>query len=262
MTEPQCSRDGCDTRVTCNGMCSHHYWVALRIGQTGLVPAQPVIEHLQALRELGWDWDSISAAGAVPRSTIRKMPRLNPLKTRMATAVAVMSIPLTPGTGGIRADTTVAARQVHALMRIGWRIEDIAPAADVSQSALVSILKRPTCSFYTVRGIDKAYAKLSHRRGPATAAAVSRAANSGYFPPAAWDDITDLNETPTIVEDTGGVDEVLVARFLTDRADLAELNNAEQVEAVRRLTRAGWSQNQISLKVHWGAERTRREMAA
>lgn len=92
-----------------------------------------------------------------------------------------------------------AQRRIRALVRMGWRYQDIAaiafPNSTSSKQFIKAIMGRQTMHRSTFEAIDRAYSRLSANRGPSQQNA-TLALNRGWPPPLAWDDIDDANEKP------------------------------------------------------------------
>jgi hypothetical protein len=94
-------------------------------------------------------------------------------------------------------DATGTHRRIRSLIRMGWRMDDIAEAAIPTHSSggkwVYEVLKQPKVRESTYEAIAKAFEELSGRRGPSQRNA-TYALNKGWPPPFAWDDIDNPND--------------------------------------------------------------------
>jgi hypothetical protein len=96
-------------------------------------------------------------------------------------------------------DATGTHRRIRSLIRMGWRMDDIAEVAVPDHTSggkwVFEVLKQPKVRQSTYDAISRAYEALSARRGPSQRNA-TYASNKGWVPPFAWDDIDDPKERP------------------------------------------------------------------
>lgn len=149
----------------------------------------------------------------------------------------------------LRAPRIGTARRLQALAAIGWRWTDLAAALDVGTwQAVQNIATRRRGEFVntsTAERVAALYRRLSSTPGPSEPTR-ERAAEKGWPPPDAWDDIDDptalpwwtppgAQPSPDAVDEV--VDGVLVDLVLRGHRPYSALNAAEQVALMRAWTR-------------------------
>lgn len=225
---------------------------------TSLVPAGPLMTHLETLTALGWSLEAIAAwnrhgtasgFGRVlaGRSTMveRKMAAATRLPVTVAVPEWLPDLVQVPSLG--------ARRRVQALLRLGHRHDDITAAAGVSSwsfSRSRSYLRTNAADW---RAFDAAFERLSAHPGTSVRAR-NRAAQAGYLAPLAWDDIDDPNEHPTQATEIirpDDVDEAVVQRILAGEWRLHS-TYAERVQVVARWT---GSHNDLERHTGWNIAR-------
>lgn len=169
----------------------------------GLIEAEPIREHLNALADLGWTWSAVAELhGGITNSQVRQMalgttskalPRMHRLR-RLPLSYAV------PAT--LAPETTVPAagalRRVESLLALGWTHDLLREHTDGYNTArlLRASKGRPLhISAENWRRVDAVFRLLSTEPGPSERNR-ARARQLGYAPPAAWDDIDDPTEAP------------------------------------------------------------------
>lgn len=131
-------------------------------------------------------------------------------------------------------------RRVRALQAIGWSQQYLAERLGLqSSSSLRQSMRHPTVTMHTFRPLDALYQELCDKPGPSQQTR-GMALARGYLPPAAWENINDLNERPHVeaVDDREWMDEVAVDEAMRGRAPRL-LTYAERREVVRRMNLAG-----------------------
>lgn len=170
------------------------------------VDAGETIAHLRRLTAAGMTAPEIAAAARVSETTIYealagKRPRFNRTTARALHAVTTAHRRARPSTLG-------AARRVGALLAQGYSLAHISNVTGIGALTLADIARDRWASIMpaTFAAIDAAYRRLAytpHRpdgRHPRSVATKARrlAAELGHVPAAAWDDIDDPHETPSI----------------------------------------------------------------
>lgn len=151
-------------------------------------------------------------------------------------------------------DATGTQRRIQALMALGWRAVDIATECGwVTGEAVHELLKRRSyVERTTAATVRAAYDRLSMTPGPSSLTR-RRAARNGWPPPLAWDD--DGLDDPDAQPYVGGVDneleevdEVAISEAMTGRRPI-KLTKTERIEAVRRLSAAGFSEQETARRL-------------
>jgi hypothetical protein len=167
----------------------------------------------------------------------------------------------------LRVDRCGSRRRVQALQVMGWRLADIAAAANKKPNNLNKSLRGDQGYIYksTHDAIAAAYDQLSMKFGPSE---LTRkiALKRGYQPPLAWDEGT-IDDPEAKPYPTGApltekyphhyVDEVLVHRALAGQR--VEANKVERREIARRWVAAGKPLNLLDRIQGWNGRRDLRE---
>lgn len=227
------------------------------------VDVVPVREHIAILRRAGIGYDQIARLahtstthireinGAVQRSGGR--PPIRRIRSRLAQRILdIAPVPANRAANN-RIDATGARRRLQALVALGYPVPDLARQLRRSPATVRRLLTARTITAHMARCIDTLYEQLSNAPPPldsaAHRAARQLAANHGWRPPLAWDDI-DHDGRPTATpnrRDPHDLDEIAVERAVAgDGMRLQDLTPAEQTEAVRRLTERGQSIRDIA----------------
>lgn len=93
--------------------------------------------------------------------------------------------------------STGTQRRIRALQALGWRLGDLdAELGHPARSSYtMNLLKQERVHIDTAEAVAAMYERLSMTFGPSASLRV-KAANWGFPPPLAWDDIDDPDETP------------------------------------------------------------------
>lgn len=190
-------------------------------GRIDLVDAQPVREHVEALRAAGVGLKSQATATGVHHSQYSRLvygrSHLNEKPTqrmRSANAKAMLSLTLTqydrlPGRALVPADGT--RRRVQALATLGWSVTALARMLGRAPENLHLSIRSDLVTAATAREVRALYDRLWSTPAPAGEDRATRSARSkviaaarrkGWVPPLAWDDATIDN--PDAVPDLGG----------------------------------------------------------
>lgn len=206
-----CMRRGC-SRVTCRGgggHCRTHHEQLRSMGLAGFIDSAPTIAHLEKLRVAGWTFRQIGEAASMHGTVPAVLLRQRYSQVRKSTADAILAVEVVKQSSRLAVDSTGTRRRVQALAYMGWNLDEVARRAGMSKSVLCTVY-RPTVSHAVARQVEQAYERLSHLRGPSTAAAV-RARK--HAPPMSWDD--DTIDDPAAVPNLG-------SRAARSTADVAE----------------------------------------
>lgn len=251
------------------------------LGRPGpLVEARAVRVHLERLRRGRIGYGRIARlsgtsathvreiAGAVARSGNRPpIRRIRPDLARRLLAIEPVPANRAPR---CQVDGTGARRRLQALVAVGWPLGVL---ADRLGRTPVDLRRAMTCSAIitegTARRVRDLYEQLWDTQPPRATArqreaaelARAQAANRGWPPPLAWDDIdTDLHPhcdpAPQSRQANLHLDEIAIARAVAgDGIRLDDLTPVEQTEAVHRLTERGTSIRDIAAQLQ-AAKRT------
>jgi hypothetical protein len=250
---------------------------ASRNGGRTTVDSAPVIAHLRTLRQT-MSLGAIAAAGNSSTSHLSRLLRGDHPTLRVATATALLSV---------RADQPVdkhfvsalgARRRLQALAAIGYTFERLAPIVDYTRYNVRILANgdRDWISSAVDQRIRTAYNRLhmqppvpaNHHEQAGITKVKARAIAKGWAPAFAWDaeTIDDPNTQPVVApalapDAADYIDHAAVlARIEGDRD--VELNRAEQLELVHRMTAAEWGQKQIEARTGINAARVLREERA
>ncbi|GAA4740550.1 hypothetical protein GCM10023328_22150 [Modestobacter marinus] len=230
------------------------------------VDATPVREHLCALRAAGIGVEQIAMLAGLSTSHVRELAdpgrdgNAGIRRVRPRTAHQVLRIRVDEASRAPRSHVvaTGTRRRLRALIAIGWPHDELAARLGRSSSGLRRSMRSNAVAARTAQDVTALYEQLWSLRPPqstddqraAADAARTFAAERGWLPPLAWDDIdTDPDpgphtECPGTDDD---VDEIAIERALAgDGVRLEHLTLAEQDEVVRRLTERGKSIRDIA----------------
>lgn len=179
-------------------------------GITRTVPAGPVREHLDQLRERGMSYDAIGDASTTGKSTIHRIATGVSVTVRRDVARRLLAV--VPAQVLDRPNPAAfvpnigARRRIRALLAAGWRHVDITAAAgyrgasSTPRSAIILHQRGEWIARETHDAIAGAYTVLGGRTGPGGITR-ARALAAGHPPPAAWDD--ELIDDPTALPAPG-----------------------------------------------------------
>ncbi|WP_231839573.1 hypothetical protein [Blastococcus saxobsidens] len=222
-------------------------------------------EHICALRAAGIGVEQIAVLAGIATSHVRELadpgrngnPRIR--RVRPETAHQVLRIRIDQANRAPRSHliATGTRRRLQALIAVGWPPDELAARLGRSSAGLRRSMLSHSITAQTARDVSALYEQLWSLRPPqsidgqraAADAARAFAAERGWLPPLAWDDIdTDPNPRHrTEIADTDDLDEIAIERALAgDGVRLEHLTPAEQAEVVRRLTGRGKSIRDIA----------------
>jgi DNA-binding NarL/FixJ family response regulator len=230
------------------------------------VDAAPVREHIRALRAAGIGVERIALLAGMSTSHVRELADLgrdgNPgiRRVRPATAQQVLRIRIDQANRAPRSHVvaTGTRRRLQALIAVGWPHDELAARLGRSSAGLRRSMLSDFVTAQTAQDVCALYEQLWIVRPPqstddqraAVDAARAFAAERGWLPPLAWDDIDtdpDARDHTERAETDDGVDEIAIERALAgDGVRLEHLTPAEQDEVVRRLTERGKSIRDIA----------------
>jgi hypothetical protein len=213
-----------------------------------LVDAQPVREHVLALKAANVGIRRIAALAGVPTPSISKLLYGQPSRgipptrrVRPERAAALLSVPIGVGSlaPGTKIDGTGTARRLQALGTLGWPVPPLAERASVSDLALHSVLGGNNVTVRVAQAVRDLYERMwdeappETTRGERSRAQRARigAARKGWAPPLAWDDTT--IDDPAAVPEGAGRDKVSRVRKLPLAEDIHWLvQGGDSVEVI------------------------------
>jgi hypothetical protein len=226
--------------------------------------AAPVRDHIRALRAAGVGVQQIAMLAGISTSHVRELGKPgrdgNPSvrRVRPETAQRVLRIRVDQANRGPRSlvAATGTRRRLQALIAVGWPHDELAARLGRGSAGLRRSMLSDSVTAQTAQDVSDLYEQLWNRRPPqstdqrAADTARASAADRGWLPPLAWDDIdtdTDPRNHAERVETDGDLDEIAIERALAgDGVHLELLTPAEQDEVVRRLTERGKSIRDIA----------------
>lgn len=184
-----CQRPGCNTPAATytRGYCEPDYRRRIRMGLHGLVDPTPVLEHLEALRSLGWTWEQVGTAAGVSSHVPYDLYHGTYQRLRTESAEALLSVPLTPAFSHRGRDSTGIRRRVQALSWMGWPAHEIARRVGCSPRTLPTLISPGRrISYALANRVIAVYEELCMTPGPSKGSA-GKARGLGFAPPLAWD---------------------------------------------------------------------------
>jgi len=206
-----CTR--CDRPPTRRGMC-HRCYENHRTRQklygrweSSRVPAEPIRQHIQALRAAGVGSRRVEQLSGVSRSVIqalmngRSIYGNQPSKTISAeNAQRLLAVEVKPA-AGCPVDITGTTRRLQALVAIGYTQADLAARVGITAANATELFRgNRSVLLSTAIKVQGIYEELSMRPGPSDAAR-QRAKKLRWAPPLAWDD--DTIDNPEAKPDLG-----------------------------------------------------------
>lgn len=216
------------------------------------VDASRARAHVQALVASGVTMRSIMCQAGVTRSTVRRLlgrdPSRRPIRRlRPEAEAAFLQV-----TSDLGAHALVPAlgtrRRAHALLAIGWSLTSQAQMLGYLPSAYRRMLRQTRLQRRTTQSVASLFDQLWDR--PAAGEQGKRmrrwAAQRGYAPAMAWDDIDDPDAEPQGVRGEPPAPEAVRARDANLRAAICgergvRLGRGERAAAVVRMHMAGVS---------------------
>ena len=210
------------------------------LGRAGLVDAAPITALFQRLHEESWSDADIAAACGGHVSRIRELRHGRQSHVRVATFNRIMGTRFDRRQPGSRVPNVGTRRRLQALARMGWTIRMVAAECGLPESTLgYAATSNTTVWQSTHDAVAAVYDRISGTVGPSQLGR-TRAANAGWAPPLAWDDIDDPDEVPELRTDDG-------PRVLP-------------VEDVAELVAQGLDQYQIGERLGWHHDTVRKAM--
>ncbi|QCB93321.1 hypothetical protein [Cellulomonas shaoxiangyii] len=160
-------------------------------------PSDAAWAEIDRLSALGWSDTAIASAAGLPPRTISgaQQRRRTGHTWSRGTAQKILGHAQYPTAGTIPA--LPYRRRIHALNALGWRIADIATAAQLPLPTVREIAAGNTTGVGAVAAcaLRDVYERMSATLGPSNRTR-ALARTRGLTPPLGWDDIDDPNATP------------------------------------------------------------------
>jgi len=246
------------------------------------VDAQPVRDHINALRAQGMGWKRVAEVAVVEPSVLWKIlygartRGMGPSKrVREATAQRLLAVRLDLRAGAY-IDGTGTRRRLQALVALGWSQSRLATLMGMEARNLGTVIHDRRGGRVTAATAAKARAlyddmwdRLPQSGGRweklAIANAKSAAVRHGWVPPLAWDDdtIDDPDASPAVPvdEDDTDVDPIAVARAIAGDPS-PTMTRRERAEAVRQMHAVGLDATQIGQRLRVSPRTTLRDRKA
>jgi len=159
-----------------------------------------VVDRIEGLVAEGFSRMAIADAAGISRRNLVQGLFVGRKRLRKSTADALMGLTradIIRKTAPVALIPCVgASRRLQALMRMGWRMQDIAETrADYYRINSIRTQRHGRVTAESHLYVADLYDKYSMREGPSKTNR-TKAAKYGYAPPLAWDDIDDPNATP------------------------------------------------------------------
>lgn len=229
------------------------------------VDATAAREHIQELRRAGVGVDQIAKLVDTTSTHVREIEQTarrshdRPPITQIRADLAERILAITEAARSpySQIGATGTRRRLQALVAVGWPLPELAARLGRKTSRLLRLLTGATVKVHTAEQVSNLYDQLWDTAPTRDTEAQQRAfeqarvfaAEQGWLPPLAWDDI-DTDPDPGHHDrqpDPDDLDEIAIERAVAgDRIRLAELTPAEQAEVVRRLTERGRSIRDIA----------------
>jgi hypothetical protein len=223
------------------------------------VDAGPARAHVQALRRAGIGVDQIAKLAGLSGGHVRGLIYTRPdgtppyQRVRAGTARKILAVQIDDNNLAANApvDATGTRRRLEALVAAGFTQARLAAALGRSQASLRRTMRASRVTAHTARTVRDLDERLWNRQPPratnaqrmASDAARAHAAQRGWLPRLAWDDIDhdpEPNPDQPDSSDPDDLDEIAIERAIAGDTAV-RLTDAEQREVVRRLTERGRS---------------------
>ena len=236
MTAKLCAKD-CGLKARSRGLCKRHYmqlFTKQRLygrWESSYVPAQPVRDHVDALREAGVGTMHLARISGVSRSTIRKMligdrrrgtapsKKLAASTAQKLLAVPIPDIPHHIVAPGTKVPAIGTNRRLRALVAFGYTQRELAERIGVLESNFTTLIdgKRDSVLAATAIRVESLFRELQLIPGPSNRAR-NHAVRRAWFVPMAWDE--DTIDNPDAQPEIGNVDNSSFAERYYELRDL------------------------------------------
>ncbi|WP_236832573.1 helix-turn-helix domain containing protein [Blastococcus sp. KM273128] len=259
----RCRCTDCTAANTAAGRAAHR---AQTFGRwRPFVDAAPVREHIRALRAAGIGVEQIALLADISTSHVRELadigrdgnPRIRRVRPETAQRLLRIRVDLANRAARSHVTATGTRRRLQALIAVGWPHDELAARLGRSSASLHRSMLSDSVTAQTAQDVSALYERLWNLLPPqstddqraAADSARAFAAERGWLPPLAWDDV-DTDSDPRDVKHAqpdDDLDEIAIERALAgDGVRLEHLTPAEQDEVVRRLTERGKSIRDIA----------------
>ncbi|MFD9070569.1 helix-turn-helix domain-containing protein [Streptomyces lasiicapitis] len=167
-----------------------------------LSDAEPVRQHIAALREAGHSLPAIQQMARVSAATIARVlydgvnPRAERIRTEVARRILDLPVETAPTTPNTIVDGTGTRRRIQALVWMGWTYTKLGPHLGIHPRRLTDLARAEHVTAATAQKIANAYRVIQtwqpgHHGVPKASLTMARniAIHEGWHGPLAWDDI-------------------------------------------------------------------------
>lgn len=214
-----------------------------------LVDAEPVRQHIAALRDAGHSLPAIQKKARISAATLARLlydgvnPRANRIRTDVAARILTLPVTPAPVTPNTTIDATGTRRRIQALVAMGWTYTALAPHLGFHPRRLTDLARAERVLASTAARIADRYRVVqtwnpAGHGVPAASQTMARniAAREGWHGPLAWDDIDDPDCQPE-------------TEHRPSRAQASRPKVYADPARVARLTAAGKSAAQIAQEI-------------
>ena len=227
-------------------------------GMPGYVPSEPISAHITALHDMGLPLASIARDAGVTREPFRLIYHRTWDTVRVRQAAAIKAVTHHPNPRQQIVLAVGAVRRLRALHAISWMWKDIAAHTPGVSASSIATLARPghertICSWETWAAIRDTYDALSGTPAPESIGAMrakNAAADRRWPPPLDWED-HDIDDPRVTVKPSG-------RETRTGMDERAEWRRRD----VARLTRVGFSADEIAVRLNVSQRQVVRDRAA
>lgn len=191
-------------------------------GIPAFVPPEEPTQRVETLYDWGFSDFAIAAAAGMDQKAIWKIRHRVHRTVSIDCAARIMAvthIPV-PAQSGMKIPNIGTRRRIHALLAIGWNLDELGVRAGVSGRQFSQYSLRPSVYYETWAKVRDLYEELSGTSGPSRFGE-TRARRRGCFPPLAWEgrDIDHPDHLPISIPDCVDVepDPVLLDRIIAGK---------------------------------------------
>jgi len=274
--------DRCRCEVCRKDKLEYDQWrrAERKAGRSRLVDAEPVRQHVFALGRQGMGVSRVARASGVPEFTMKYLIKGDPSRSlgpakqvSVMTAKKILAVTFDLSLLSERSliDATGMRRRLQALVAAGWTTRYISGRLGMAPNNAHKLFTQDTVRVETYRLAVEVHRELWDKQPPQDTVtqrrwvrqSKQRAAQNGWVPTAAWDDVDDLNEIPQqpVSAKSELVDEVAVRRVLAG-GDPSTLNRAEKAAAARALAARGDSASAVAAHLRMSHRTVRKVVAA
>jgi transcriptional regulator with XRE-family HTH domain len=223
-------------------------------GQVAFVDAQPVREHVAALRAAGVGWKTVAKRAGIAISTMAHILHGNSVvgpdrQIRPETAAAILAVTADELADGALVPAHATWERIHSLIALGYTRAWISAQLGNTNRALQ--LDRWQVTAAHERAVAELVDTYAHVPAPPSVGqrrSLAEAARFGWLPPLVGGDFVD--EYADVEVSADDVDDIAVERATA--GDQVSLTRSERVEAVRRLLARGLTPAQAADRLRMG----------